>query len=166
MTGPKRFTTEAEIDHYMWQCVEIEPLVINEEFVRVPSDMAYWNERFASVFRHWKECKAKRERVWSERLFGLRRDLELESERKAAASLLTAPKFKLTVDMVEAAVHRDEQYQQAVDREIAAESEKVRLYGVLEAIRAKRDMLVSLGAQMRAELDALNLSVRQGHDND
>jgi len=32
--------------------------------------------------------------------------------------------------------------------------EKIRLYGVIDAVRTKRDMLISIGAQVRAEMES------------
>jgi hypothetical protein len=48
--------------------------------------------------------------------------------------------------------HRDPDGQQARAKEVAADAERVRLYGVLDALRSKRDMLISLGAHIRAEM--------------
>lgn len=147
--GPRRIESEADIDQYQWECLAIEPLVLTEEYVRLPSDVAYWNERYASVYKHWLEMKARRERVLAERSEELRKTLKFKKQADVADS-----SGRVTIAEVESAVARDPAYQAARDKEIAAEAEKVRLFGVLDALRTKRDMLVSLGAHMRAEMSS------------
>lgn len=126
----------------------IEPMVITEEMVRIPSDMAYWNERYANVFQYWLEAKFARERTYSEAF----RDIQ---ER-----LATTSKTRVTVSEVEHLVATDRTYIDARMSEIVAESEKLRLGGVVEALRAKKDMLISLGAHMRAEMSSQSISTR------
>lgn len=148
MLKPPRFETEAEVEAYLWECVHVDEFVLQDEFVRVPSDLAYWNERYASAFKRWKQCKAMTEEVHAERSEQLRRELR---EGKQADPAET--KHTVTVAEVTAAVTRDKFYRSAQAKEIEAEGEKVRLWGVLDAIRSKREMLISLGAHQRAEKD-------------
>lgn len=154
VSGPRRFVTADEIDLYQWECVEIDAFAIQEEYMRLPADLAYWNERYASVHRHWLEMKAKRERVYAERLMVVRQGLQFELDSDPLK------KGRITISEVEVGVMRDDAYMAVRDKEISAEAEKIRLWGVLDAIRAKKDMLVSLGAHMRAEM-AGGLSTRE-----
>lgn len=118
--------------------VAVEPLALEEEFVRVPSDLAFWNERFARAQRAVLLEKAVLERVEAE-LSELHRGM-----LKAAG--------KATDAMVEERVHRDPTYQRQKKAVADAEYEKLRAYGVVDAIRTKRDMIISLGAHIRAEM--------------
>lgn len=148
MAGPPRFKTEDEVGEYLWECVRIDPLVIQEEYVRLPSDLAYWNERYASAYRFWLEIKDRRERTEAQLAVTLRKDLELELAHNPHRT------GKVTVGEVAGAVASSEEYRSVRAKEIGAEAEKVRLWGVLDAIRTKRDMLVSLGATQRAEMES------------
>lgn len=127
--------------NYLRECVRIEPMALEEEFVRVPSDLAYWNEEYSKIYQFWLERKMIREQVQAMVQTECRE--RLEATKKGG---------KPTVGEVENEMLLDTRYQQAKSKEIQAESEKVRLAGVLDALRSKRDMLISLGAHMRAEM--------------
>jgi hypothetical protein len=136
---------DIEIDDYTMQCVNLVPEAIEEEFVRCPADIAYWNERLARALKELLLAKQAREQV------GARLHLEL----KARASLEGKDtKVKPpTVDDLNAAVEVAPEYQAAKLREIEAEVDKARAWGVVEALRVKRDMLVQLGARQRIEME-------------
>ena len=110
--------------------------------MRVPSDLAYWNERFASALHEFLDAKIARERVLGELLCDpiLRDELDEHIGKKA------------TVEQLKGWVMRDDRYLAAKMREMGAEVEKHRLRGCVEAIAAKRDMLISLGAHVRLEM--------------
>lgn len=127
--------------NYLRECVRIEPMALEEEFVRVPADLAYWNEEYSKIYQFWLERKMIREQVQAMVQTECREHLEI-----------TKKGGKPTVGEVENEMILDTRYQQAKSKEIQAESEKVRLAGVLDALRSKRDMLISLGAHMRAEM--------------
>jgi hypothetical protein len=55
--------------------------------------------------------------------------------------------------MVESAVEMDQRNFDAKMRAIEAEVDEKRLRGVLDAVRTKRDMLISLGAHVRIEME-------------
>lgn len=136
---PPAMQSPAEIDAYLRDCVKIEPLALEEEFIRLPGDMAYWNARYAEVYRYWLERKFMTEQIEARR--GIELHLQLEATR---------PKPP-TIAELSRAVQTDPEYIQARGKEIVAEAEKVRLAGVVESLRAKREMLVSVGAHIRAE---------------
>jgi len=127
-------------DEYLWQCAEIEPMALEEEYVRVPADLAYWNNRYAEVYKYWLERKLVSSRLAAERKGEIRTLLQATQTKRP------------TIGEVEDELLMDAGYQQALAKQIAAEAEKVRLHGVLDAIRTKRDMLISLGAHIRAEM--------------
>ena len=134
-------------EQYLDECVAIEPLAIEEEFIRVPSDLAYWNARYSDVYLHYHTCKLTREQVFH-RLY------EVHSDRLRALS------GKATVDQIKAAAEQDPEYTKAKTYEITADAERVRLSGVLDSIRSKRDMLISLGAHTRFS-EGRDPSIRQ-----
>ena len=128
-----------DVDKYLMDCVALEPMALEEEFIRLPADLAYWNNRYAEVYRYWLERKLITAKLSAERKGELRAEMLIDAKR-------------VTISEVEDALTVDPGYQQAMAKQNAADAEKVRLHGVLDAIRTKRDMLISLGAHMRAEM--------------
>lgn len=125
---------------YSAECVRIEPLAIEEEYIRLPSDLAYWSAELARAIEQSALAKNARELTAAEVAGEKREDLHALNGK--------AP----TVAQVEEAVTTDHRYQKAKHAEITTESRRMEILGTVEAIRAKRDMLISLGAHIRAEL--------------
>lgn len=115
--------------------VTIEPMALEEEFVRLPADIASFNEQFAEALEEFLRAKRNEERTYA-RLY--------MSEREGAEKKTTEAMVRHTVEL-----HPD--YEAATLRRIMAEVEKARLRGVLDALSAKRDSLISVGAQIRDE---------------
>lgn len=132
-----------EVESYLAESVELEPLALEEEFIRMPADLAYWNERHAAALRRSLIAKMERERVEAVLLCDAQfaEDLASELAKKAAS-----------MEQLKAAVKMAPEYLNARKAEIRTEVERVRLRGVVDAIAAKRDMLISLGAHVRLEM--------------
>ncbi len=128
-----------DVQEYLRDCVRIEPLVIEEEYVRLPADLAYWNARYSESVQAFLT-----EKMNSEEHEARQRILHRE--------MLLAAGGKATESQVEAAVLCDPSMREARLRYITAEARKHHVAGIVDAIRTKRDMLISLGAHMRAEL--------------
>ena len=118
----------------------IEPLQIAEEYVRMPGDLAYWNGQYADAQEGYLRAKLRREEGEARTRLRVRGEAELEGKR-------------VTESHVDALVSTDPDYLAVSEQEIAAEVLKVKVIGVVDAIRAKRDMLISLGAHLRMEQD-------------
>lgn len=134
----------ADEDSYFKESVDITPEAIQEEFIRVPADMAYWGAKYAEASRAYliaeqavKECKAR---------------LRLAIRETATT--------KLTVDDVDARVEGSAEYQTTKMAEIEAEAAKLAAKARLDAVIAKRDMVMSLGAHIRAEMGASHIRER------
>lgn len=140
---------DLEVDDYLAKACEIDPLCIQEEYVRLPADLAYWNQKYAIAFRAWARARLSRKR--------LEAVLAIEHREQFAVD-----GRKATEGMVTAAVETDDRLEAAAAFEVEAEVEKVRLWGVLDAVRAKKDMLVSIGAHVRAEMNS-DPTVRAQH---
>jgi hypothetical protein len=125
---------------YLADCVKIESFALEEEFIRLPADLAYWNDQYSQAYKRYLQAKTSLESLVAN-LSMLCRD-QLTAQAKGRVTVAEVEQLLLTTD----------QYQQAKQIEIDAECEKVRLYGVLDALRTKKDMLVSLGAHIRAEM--------------
>ncbi len=132
---------DLEVDDYLAKGVEIDPLSLQEEYIRLPADLGYWSMKYANAFRVYSYARLRRKRL--EALLSIEHRERLADDGKRA-----------TEGMVSVAVETDPRFAEALAGEVEAEVEKVRLWGVLDAIRAKKDMLVSFGAQLRAEMDS------------
>lgn len=120
---------------------EITPDNIEEEFRAISGNYAYYLAVAADANKAYLQAKAEFTRVESQ-LF-----LEIRETNKG------------TLDQIWAMVRTDPRYMEAKYAFIDAEISKDRTKGIAEAIRAKKDMLVSLGAFIRAEMQSV--SVRQ-----
>jgi hypothetical protein len=130
---------DVEISDYLKECVDLLPELLSEEFARMSADYAYWNERYAEANRRELSAEWERDRTYAATY--LRRKLELEEAGKKAP--------EATVD---AEVRTSKEYGAAVEAHIEAKAEREHLRGVLEALRTKREMLVSAGAHQRQEM--------------
>ena len=109
-------------------------MALEEEFVRLPADIARFNEDYAQAVNELLRAKRHEERTYAR--------VYLEEREKLG---------KRTEATVKANVELHEDIEQAVMRRIMAEVEKTRLRGVVEALSAKRDSLISIGAALRDE---------------
>lgn len=125
-------------DKYARECVKLEPTALEEEFVRYTADFAFWGAKYAS---------AKQE----ESLAKLSRDTTAADLDVAAREALSGDK-KPTEALVAAWVAKHPAMQAAEKEVIAATYDADRVRAIWDALRAKRDMLVGLGAQQRAEM--------------
>ena len=135
---------DIDIDDYLKDCVTLEPTAISEEYARVAADLAYWNEQYARAYKKFLQAKLNRERVEA------RTHLELKEKLKASSD--DSKRKGPTVDDLKAAVSSNPEVMAAQEAEVLAEAEKVSLYGAVDAVRAKRDMVTQLGAQFRIEM--------------
>lgn len=113
----------------------IEPLMLEEHFANLPGDLARFNELYAQALRKFLQAKRIHDREWSRIYLEMRESGEKKTE--------TALKAEVEID---------DTYQSARQAMVLAEVDKVRLGGIVEAIRAKKDALISLGANLRAEM--------------
>lgn len=132
----------SELSVELLDAVSVEPSDIQEEFARCPADIAFWATRYARAIKDAALAKAERER-----LFG-----SLLTDQELIASLELRIGKRPSIDQLKGEIENVAEYRAARSSEIDADCERVRLRGVFEAILAKRDCLVSLGAALRAEL--------------
>lgn len=130
---------EQDDAQYLRECVTVNQLDLNGEFVRVSADLAFCNARYAEAVEDLGRAKLRAE-FNEARLY--------EEVRTAFLSEGTKP----TEKMVESAIRQKEDYMASQEALIEAEGKKLRWYGLVDAVRTKRDSLISLGAQQRAEM--------------
>lgn len=126
-----------DLDAYLADCVTVEPAALEEEFVRLPADVAFWGAKYAAIFSHWLDRKQVVKQV------------EAALVRQARDNW--AGDKKPTVSEVDSWVLQQPEFRRAQAEEDAAEAEKVRLSMIMEALRTKRECLISLGAHIRHE---------------
>lgn len=131
---------DVDLEDYLRECVKIEPLAIQEEFVRIPADLAYWNSRYAQALRAHLMAKI---------------DLDVTRAKLQPIVRLALQEAgaKVTESQVDAAIESHDSYVEHRRRVADAEVAKNELFGSLDAIRAKKDMLMSLGAHLRVEME-------------
>ncbi len=120
------------------ECVKLEAENLQGEFVRYTADLAYWGEKLAQVKQAESLCKLSRDTTQA--------DLDVSGREALAGDK------KPTEGAIAAWIARHPAMQAAEKDLVAATYEVDRVRAVWEALRAKRDMLVGLGAQQRAEM--------------
>jgi hypothetical protein len=139
-------------DKYLNECVAIDEFALQAEYMRLPADYAYWNARYAEVYRFLLRSKMTRDQLQA-RLHKEYR-ARLEAQRSSG---------RVTIAEVDAEVEADPEYLEAKVTEIEADAECKKLQGVMEALRTKREMLISLGAHIRAEMQRDPSVHQRGH---
>lgn len=137
---------DVEVTQYLRECVTIEPLALEEEFVRVPADLAYWGARWADAQKAAALAKLQRDQV----------EAAIDAEHRSTAA---ASGEKVTEKVIASRVAGDDRMRAIEVELIEAEARASRARAFCDAVRAKRDMVVALGSQVRAEMQA-NPSLR------
>jgi len=122
---------------YAASCVKLEQENLQGEFVKYTADLAFWGERVAEA-RHGESMAKQVRDVQAAELDVMGREAlagEKATEAKVQAWVTRHPAM------------------QAAEMELANQTlEFDRAKAVYDALRSKRDMLVGLGAQQRAEM--------------
>lgn len=126
-------------DEYLLECININPEDISGEFERIPGQLAYWNARYARALRVHLEAEIN-VKVTKARVY--------RDTREA----IIAKGGKPTEEYMKSLVESNHDYMEEQYTAAAAEADKNLMYGKLDAIRSKKEMIISLGAHMRAEM--------------
>ena len=127
-------------EKYLKDCVTIEPLAIQEEYVRLPSDLAYWNAQYAEAQKELQVAKVDLDVLERELYAVVRNELEQGAGKR------------VTEKMIEAGMGQSSVWVDAKKRVATAEGDRAKMYGILDAVRTKKEMLISLGAHLRIEM--------------
>lgn len=127
-------------DEYLRECVRINPEDIQGEYLRIPADLAYWNAQYAAALRDFLTAEI---------------DVKVTKGRAYAAvrEAIVMKGGKPTEEQTKALVESNEDYIAQQYAAVDAEVRKNELYGKLDSIRSKKEMLISLGAHLRAEME-------------
>lgn len=140
----------SEVNYEMLErsVAEIDQDNVEAEMRELPSLMAYANAQYSAA--HLKSLLA-----------------EMNAKRSEARLYLTqralweGQKAKFTEKMLEAAVRDQPEWVDAMTLRYEADAERERLKGYVFALQAKKDMLVSIGQRINAEMRADPLAAAQ-----
>jgi hypothetical protein len=132
-------TSDKELKDFLEKSTRIDQADIREEYVVLPSQLAFWSARYSEALRQAMLADAALTRTEARRSLEVRGLAEVNGK-------------KITVDEIASRVATDEEVQAAVLVKIETAVEKERLRGVLDALRTKRECLISLGAHVRQEM--------------
>jgi hypothetical protein len=133
---------DTEFDDYLIDCVTIDRDAITDEYVRVAADLAYWSKKHADAELDMLVAKAKVKEIESTAYLQARELLENDPSVKRA-----------TESMVDATANRMPAVTRAREEYAETSARRKELEGVVMAISSKREMLISLGATLRKEMD-------------
>lgn len=127
-------------EEYARSCTSIEPLDLQSEYVRVSADLYYWRGKYADTLD--EESKAE----------NLRKDIEAEVYLELREAKDSGKKSG-TEEQIKLRMRLDSRVSNARERERQAMVQKARVWGIVESITTKKDMLIGLGASQRQERD-------------
>jgi len=138
-------TTDAEIK----RAVSINPDGIQEEYVQLPPTLHRWLTERTEAIKLVRLAELDLE-VVEARVKGRARKDRLEEIEAAGKDAKLKP---LTEDQTNDAMVLDDEYQAARRKVIEAGERKDRSQAMVDAVHAKREMLVSLGADLRLRFE-------------
>lgn len=136
MTKPNK-PSDAATDLFVPGITHIDPVLIQNEYIKLPAHLARANAVLVSRTEDYLHAKHAFEKT----------EAQISIEMREIAS------GKMTVNAVRDQVLVDKRYELAHLVLIDAEIEMRRVRAVVDAIHAKKEMLISLGATIRKELD-------------
>lgn len=132
------------------RAVSINPADLRREFIELSSIMAYWHAKLADAKDAVTRAKNDRDYWRSSEYARARERLEHDEVLRAQADGTKA--YRVTEAAVDKALDAEEEWLELQSRLADTELAVDKLRGVIEALKTKRDMLVSLGAHDRAEM--------------
>jgi hypothetical protein len=138
-------------DEDLRKAVLVNEDLIQQEYVNFPSTLRRWVKRRVDAAKLHRLAELDDE-IQEEKL-----RLEIRGQNEAAIDGFAkdgAKVKKLTVDEVNAMVVTDPRYRASKEKVIAAAHFRDDSVGAVDVLQAKKDMLVSLGASMRADQES------------
>lgn len=126
-------------EEFVQQCVELEAEHLDEEMASFSGNYAYWTQQYADACRTYELRRRAYDLAHAARLLEVR-----ESAR--------ADGTKMTVDEVNAMTLLAENVNDAHVAMVAADATRIRLRGIVESLGHKKDLMQSLGAKARIEM--------------
>jgi hypothetical protein len=143
------FLMDIEVDDYLKQCVDLVPEAISEEYSRLSPDYAYWNEKMKGVVSRLLHAEFDEKQT----------EARLYLKYKEPGDGKKSP----TEKAVDSAVLLDPIFQESHLKTLELTAERDYLKGVLKNLSLKAEMLVSMGATLRQEIQG-DLRMREKHE--
>lgn len=131
---------DAGLSKAQLDAVIIDENQLDNEFIELPAQLAYWNALYTQANRQYLLDKHEL------RITEARLRLKMREEHGD-------DKPKPTNDDIIAYVHTDPEYIEAHSRYIESDADMLAKKKFAEAVSAKKDMLQSFGAKLRAEME-------------
>jgi hypothetical protein len=131
---------DTDFDDYLVACVAIDENALLAEYMRVGADLAYWSRKHGEAEQAYVLAKANAKRAEGQAYEEARAMLD----RDESVTRVTEDRVKFR--MPQMGVYTD-----AHQRLASAARWRAETRGYLDAIHTKRDMLISLGADLRKE---------------
>ncbi len=151
MTDASDKLAALDVEAFLVESVNVDPLRIQDHYCEVPAQFAYWSHQYALADRGLKLAKMDEERT--------RATLALAHRQR-----LVDAGLKPTESQVEAKVATDPEMTDVTRERIEAEFQERRLKGVVSAVAMKSQSLMSLGAHVRKEMEG-DPQVRRAYAN-
>ena len=120
----------------------INPLGIHDEYVTLPAHMAYWSARHADAVELRLKAEANAEQIEAVLYVSIKKQSTWDG-------------LKMTEKLADSFVKMDRKWREAQDAVAEARGNEKRLAAIVAACEAKANMLVSLGATIRKEMEGL-----------
>ncbi len=120
---------------------------LSQEFTDQPSLYAYIAMLAARAEACWLDAKVDKERVYA-------------TTDKAVRRSLSASGDKVTEPMVKAGILGRKKYREAIEYEIQCHEQHLIMKALTKAMDQRAQMLISLGAHLRAEADQAGMLIR------
>ena len=156
------FELAPEIEAELYDRLKLDPLALDNEFLTCASNIAWLGAKHGAALRDYLRAKIASKKLWALLLIQAREDLLAEQDEKQnaedAAALVEKRKAKdvkarVTESIVESRAGTYPMWLDAQEREADAEVAMTVAKTNLTAMLAKRDMLVQMGANVRAEME-------------
>lgn len=134
-------TPESENDSDVKRAVRIQPTAIQEEYANLPAMIHRWLTLLAHAEEQHLLAKLDLKEWEAKERLKIREVAELKGTKPP------------TVDAIDAHIEAHEKYRQLSMAIIKTEHDRDEVFATVEALRAKKEMLISLGATMRQEIE-------------
>lgn len=139
--------TDPSVEQLLYDATHIDEINIHDEYVKLPGQLAYWVAQAATAYEGRLAAELRLETT----------EATCYLDHRHAATLVTVPEGKkperVTDTFLQSSIRKDPRWQSAQSELNRALSNEARIKGVVKAVETKRDMLVSLGAQIRSEVN-------------
>jgi hypothetical protein len=132
---------DLDVTQYLYDCVNINDLDLDREMRQVSADLVYWNHRFGDAVKAALNTKLQAKMA------------SAQAWQDALAFLVNSNASKTSEKAIEARANLDPVWVKAKEKEADAEADQARLRGICDAVAGKRDMLRSLAAKLRKEME-------------